>query len=116
MYQQNKGADSSQVPDPRKAHQDNSSYMMDEHLPEVLSLDVKELGETQGPVKSHGNHVVPPDIVAHRMKGIAVVAIIYVPEPGFVPQNCQPKDERVRIVEASPAATPNSFELSWYMT
>lgn len=46
--------------------------MVDEHLPEVFPLHVEELADAEGPVEGHGDHVVPPDIAAHRLVREAV--------------------------------------------
>lgn len=41
--------------------------MVDKHLPEVLALNVEELGEGERPVEGHRYHVVPPDVTLHRL-------------------------------------------------
>ena len=39
--------------------------MVDEHLPEVLPPDIKELCDDQGPVEGQLHHVVQPDVLVH---------------------------------------------------
>ena len=45
-------SDPGQVASPRERHQRNGSHVMDEHLPEVLSLDVEELADAERPVEA----------------------------------------------------------------
>lgn len=77
--------------------------MMNKHLPEILSLNVEELRYTEGPVKRHRHHVIPPYIIRHRVKRVTIITIIYIPQPRFVPENDNPVDKRVRVIQASPA-------------
>ena len=43
MHGQNESADPGEVANPRKSEQTDRRSMMDEHLPEILPLDVEEL-------------------------------------------------------------------------
>ena len=47
---------------PGEHHQGNGGVVVDEHTPEVLSLDIKELTDRQGPVEGQLHHVVQPDV------------------------------------------------------
>lgn len=68
VHQQHQRADAMQVADPTERNQHQGQDVMDEHLPEVLSLVVDELGEGQRPIEGHRDHVVPPDVVVDRLK------------------------------------------------
>ena len=46
--------------------------MVNEHLPEVLPLDIPELGEEERPVEGQLKHVVAPHPRLHRVVGIIV--------------------------------------------
>ena len=47
---------------PTKHNESYGGLVMDEHLPEVLPLDIKELAEAEWPVESQLQHVVEPQI------------------------------------------------------
>lgn len=64
MHHEDQGADPEDIDNPRQAHQDYGGDVMYKHLPKVLPLHVKELGNAQRPVERHGDHVVPPNV--HR--------------------------------------------------
>ena len=73
--QEDQGAHPVHVVGPAEGEQGQGRHVVDEHLPEVLeqdwpgfqmvldhlSLDIKELGDEEGPVEGHLQHVVPPD-------------------------------------------------------
>lgn len=65
---QHQRADAMQIAHPRQRQQDQRDDVVHEHLPEVLALDVEELGDDQRPVKGHGEHVVRPDVTVHRLE------------------------------------------------
>ena len=46
---------------PAECQQGQRRQVVDEHLCEVLPLNVRELCEKQGPVEGHLEHVVPPN-------------------------------------------------------
>ena len=54
-----------EVGSPGEHDQADGGVVMDEHLPEILPLDIKELADGQGPVEGQFQHVVPPDIIVH---------------------------------------------------
>lgn len=91
-----------QVAHPTQGHQQNGDHVVCKHLPEILPLDIDELRRSERPVECHRDHVVPPDIVGHRLVWIAVPAVFDVPQPGFVPHNDATEDKAVRVVDASP--------------
>ena len=47
---------------PAEHYQSNGGLVVDEHLPEVLPLDIKELAEAERPVECQLQHVVQPQI------------------------------------------------------
>ena len=49
---------------------------MDKHLYEVLPLDIRELGEGEGPVERELHHVVPPNTGLEVMVGVVIPEII----------------------------------------
>ena len=51
---------------------------MDKHLYEVLPLDIRELGEGEGPVKRELHHVVPPNTGLEVMVGVVIPEIIHI--------------------------------------
>ena len=57
----NKGAHPMHLVAPAEGEKSQGGNVMDEHLPKVFSLHVRELGEQHGPVKGHLEHVVPPN-------------------------------------------------------
>lgn len=59
-----------QIAHPTKCQQQQGDHVMQEHLPEILSLNVKKLSDCQRPVKRHRNHIVPPDVIFHRLRKI----------------------------------------------
>jgi len=65
---ENQGANAMQIAHPAERHQQQGDHVMDEHLPEVLTFHIEELGASEGPVEGHRNHVVPPDIIADRLQ------------------------------------------------
>lgn len=67
VHDQDEGADAVQIAHPAERQQQQRDYVVDEHLPEVLALDVEELGEGQRPVEGHRDHVIPPDVVLDRL-------------------------------------------------
>lgn len=75
MHDQDKTAYAEDVDDPRETHQEYRCDMVDEHLPEVLPFHIKELADAEGPVEGHGDHVVPPDVTAHRLMGESIPKI-----------------------------------------
>ena len=85
MHDEYKRTDPSQIAYPGKAHKDNCGYVMNKHLPEVLSLHIKELGKAEWPVKCHGYHVIPPYVTRYWMIGVIVITVINIPQPWFVP-------------------------------
>ena len=79
--------------------------MVDEHLPEVLPPDIKELCDDQGPVEGQLHHVVQPDVLVHLendniqtksshcslansylMVRIVIPTVSNIPHPGLVQQ------------------------------
>ena len=46
---------------PAECEKSEGGNVVDEHLPEVFSLHVGELGDQEGPVEGHLEHVVPPN-------------------------------------------------------
>ena len=46
---------------PAEGEKSEGGNVVNEHLPKVFALHVGELGEQEGPVKSHLEHVVPPN-------------------------------------------------------
>lgn len=68
VNQQNQRPDAMQIANPTERNQHQGEDVMDEHLPKVLPLVVDELREGQRPVESHGDHVVPPNVVVDRLK------------------------------------------------
>lgn len=91
-----------QIAHPTQRQQQQRDHMMNEHLPEVLALNVAELRHRQRPVERHGNHVIPPDVIVHRLVRIAVPAMLHIPEPRFIPQHNAAVHETVRVVDAAP--------------
>ena len=75
--------------------------MVDEHLPEVLPPDIKELCDGQGPVEGQLQHVVPPDPLVHLVVWVIIPTIPNVPEPGPVPQACSAKHQDEGIEDPS---------------
>ena len=71
---------------PREHHKSNSGIVMNEHFPEILSLDVEELADGKRPVKGKFQHVVPPDIIIHLMEGVVVPTVSDVPQPCLIPK------------------------------
>ena len=61
MDHENKGAHAMHLVAPAESEKGKGGEMVDEHLPEVFPLHVGELGDKEGPVKSHLEHVVPPN-------------------------------------------------------
>ena len=61
MDHENKGAHAMHLVAPAESEKGKGGEMVDEHLPEVFPLHVGELGDQEGPVKSHLEHVVPPN-------------------------------------------------------
>lgn len=90
--------------------------MVDEHLPEILSFYVEELGYTERPIKRYRYHVIPPDVIGHWVVGIAVIAVIDVPKPRFVPQDHDAVDERVRVIQTSPTEKNNIVQVTLFVS
>ena len=57
----NKGAHPMHLVAPAEGEKSEGGNVVNEHLPKVFALHVGELGEQEGPVKSHLEHVVPPN-------------------------------------------------------
>lgn len=120
-----------QIAHPAQGQQKQRNTMVNEHLPEVLTFDVTELGYGQCPIEGHRDHVVGPNVTFNRLKWIffakfyqcwwwwyywymsllyyyhylmwiAIPAVFHIPEPWFVPQYNQSKYETVCIVHATP--------------
>ena len=53
MDSKNKRSHAGQVASPRKSHECDCGDVMDEHLPEVLSPDIKELRNAKRPEEQH---------------------------------------------------------------
>ena len=51
--------------------------MVDKHLNKILSFNIKELRNWQGPVEGELDHVVPPDRSLDVMVGVIVPEIKY---------------------------------------
>ena len=62
MDNEDEGAHPDKVGGPGEHDQANGGLVVDEHLPEVFPLDIKELADGEGPVECHLQHVVQPDI------------------------------------------------------
>ena len=117
MDNEDEGAHPDKVGGPGEHDQGDGGLVVDEHLPEVFPLDVKELAEGEGPVECHLQHVVQPNISGNLMIkdafivsecvssylvfGIVDPANIDVPEPRLVPQDYCSVDE-YRGVEHEP--------------
>ena len=89
MDHENKGAHAMHLVAPAESEKGKGGEMVDEHLPEVFPLHVGELGDKEGPVKSHLKHVVPPngwvcekkelwDLGWNGFMGVVAFYIIYV--------------------------------------
>lgn len=57
-----------QVAHPAERQQQQCDQVMDEHLPKVLAFDVEKLGDRERPVEGQRDHVVPPDVIIHRLR------------------------------------------------
>ena len=57
-----------EVRGPGEHDEGDGGLVVDEHLPEVLPLDIEELTEGQGPVEGHLQHVVQPNIKWYLQK------------------------------------------------
>ena len=60
--QNDQGANPVHLSGPAEREEGEGGQVVDEHLHEVLPLDIRELGEEEGPVESHFKHVVPPNL------------------------------------------------------
>ena len=65
MDDHHQGAYPGEVGCPGEHHQEDGSVVVDEHLPEVFPLDIKELTDGQGPLEGQLQHVVQPHILVH---------------------------------------------------
>jgi len=62
VHQDHKGANPGEMGGPGEGDEENCGVVMNEHLPEVLPLHVKELADREGPIEGEFNHVVDSDI------------------------------------------------------
>ena len=93
MDYEDQGPDPHKVGGPAEHDERDGGLVVDEHLPEVLPLHIKELAEGQGPVEGHLHHVVEPDVGGDPVPGVLYEAATDVPEPMFVPEDEQAVQE-----------------------
>ena len=100
---------SDKVSCPAEHDEGDGGLVVNEHLPEVLPLDIKELAEGKRPVESHLHHVIKPNVSGDFVPGVLHEAAIYVPEPVFRPEHYQPVDEYEGVEDKSPASLAKFF-------
>ena len=86
--------------------------MVQEHLLEVLPLDVHKLADDEAPEVGELDHVVPPDVVGEGVVGKVVPAGRDGPEPLFVPHHGPGEDEARAVVARLPRGLAELVQLA----